>query len=220
MDDCFEGVAVGSGNRAAGNKGTYSSKFVSICKIESPAIYPSSPQKHIWLEYSKWKILLVSYKPAGPSIVWFGGFCHIVYGERDFCMKHTIGQSTLSVRKVIIWTNLVCVKVSHSGEDSLTCASWAPDGRRLAVVSKEKHHHPLFAERASSSWFIFYAHLLYREATGASFISVTPMAQFLTGRAVTKFHRLFPTFQLGGSEGAVLGLQSWWEAHLGCGHPP
>ena len=25
-------------------------------------------------------------------------------------------------------------KVSHSGEDSLTCASWAPDGRRLAVV--------------------------------------------------------------------------------------
>ena len=43
-------------------------------------------------------------------------------------------------------TNLVSVKVSHSGEDSLTCASWAPDGRRLAVVRKDILHNSLFVE--------------------------------------------------------------------------
>ena len=45
------------------------------------------------------------------------------------------------VLKVWLWevaTGRLETKVSHSGEDSLTCASWAPDGRRLAVVSKEK----------------------------------------------------------------------------------
>lgn len=38
--------------------------------------------------------------------------------------------------EVWLWevaTGRLETKVSHSGEDSLTCASWAPDGRRLAV---------------------------------------------------------------------------------------
>ena len=81
------------------------------------------------------------------------------------------------VLKVWLWevaTGRLETKVSHSGEDSLTCASWAPDGRRLAVVSKEKC-------REGSSIVESYTHHSHREATGASCISVTLMAQFSTG---------------------------------------
>ena len=107
MDGCFEGVAVGSGNGPAGNKGDHQKLPVIGCHC--------NPQQPTIFDFN------ITMKTTLKIIVW---------------------QASLNSS---VWT--WCVKVSHSGEDSLTCASWAPDGRRLAVVSKEQLHYPFYGIR-------------------------------------------------------------------------